>query len=98
MRFNEVKLCLDIATIAIGTDWGTAAAEKVEGSTIHLTRHHTDDDARTAIGGQTPDRVLETGTEADVITVLVKAIKGGIDHFLRKQKKAGVIMVSNRLI
>lgn len=81
-----VKLVLDIATVAVRTQMGTATADHIEGATFHLTRYNTYHQTGTEVGGNTPNGVHETIAEAIVVAIRAEAIKRGVDgHVINLQ-------------
>lgn len=82
LGFVMVEHVLHLATIAIGTKMGTATCDHIEGSSLHLTRHLSNHQARTKVGRNTVNRVTETSKESVVVAVLAKAIKWGVNRHI----------------
>lgn len=78
-RFMMIKLVLDVATIAVGTQMSTAATDHVEGAPLHLARHYAYDETGAKVGGNTPNRVHETVAKAMVVAILAETVKGSVN-------------------
>lgn len=89
-RFGMIKFGLDVATVSVGTEGSTTTGDHVEGSTGHLTSHHTHYKAGTKVGGNTPDGIHEAVTESIIITVLGETIKRSVNRHVCLQSSQSV--------